>query len=125
MNLNLKTSGQDFRLGLPVRTSGQDSYRTYVLIRVLAVLRAVAQAEVLAVVLRLCGFRLGLPVRALIESGLWSGLWPQTSVPNCGNITVVKHFNFCQTAIKDVSQQSESEKVSVNNQTVIEFVIII
>ena len=64
MNLNLKTSGQDFRLGLPVRTSGQDSYRTYVLIRVLAVVRAVAQAEVLAVVF--WGFRLGLPVRALI-----------------------------------------------------------
>ena len=70
MNLNLKipvrTSGQDFRLGLPVRTSGQDSYRTYVLIRVLAVVQAVAQAEVLAVVLKLWGFRLGLPVRALI-----------------------------------------------------------
>ena len=66
MNLNLKTFGQDFRLGLPVRTSGQDSYRTYVLIRVLAVVRAVAQAEALAVVLKLWGFRLGLPVRALI-----------------------------------------------------------
>ena len=62
MNLNLKTSGQDFRLGLPVRTSGQDSYRTYVLIRVLAVVQAVARAEVL----KLWGFRLGLPVRALI-----------------------------------------------------------
>ena len=66
MNLNFKTSGQDFRLGLLVRTSGQDSYRTYVLIGVLAVVQAVAQAEVLAVVLKLWGFRLGLPVRALI-----------------------------------------------------------
>ena len=66
MNLNFKTSGQDFRLGLPVRTSGQDSYRTYVLIRVLAVVQAVAQAEVLAVVLKLWGFQLGLLVRALI-----------------------------------------------------------
>ena len=37
-----------------------------VLIRVLAVVQAVAQAEVLAVVFKLWGFRLGLPVRALI-----------------------------------------------------------
>ena len=55
-------------------------------------------------------------------------------VPGCGpksgsqtgiNIMVVKYLDFSQTAIKDISQQSESEKMSVNNQTVIEFVIII